>query len=324
VGFSHVNSKHKIDPKLQNNDYPSWSFNNNRLSVKVLLFKNVDMNIFKNYLLINGYEIDEFNSFSNSVTLSIDPADLSSLSEINEVWYIEPIDPPGIPENKTARTLHRSNVINTNYASGRHYNGEGVVVMMQDDGYVQPHIDRNGRIDESFCNGCSTSAADDHGDHCSGTIMGAGNLDPQAKGMADAAFLYTMGYSTNNYTSSSAIPLLHTNYGVVITSTSYSNGTNAGYTSLASDIDQQVNLYPTLTHVFSAGNDGSANTGLGNGWANTTGGHKQAKNVIAVANLDENGNLANSSSRGPAADGRIKPDIGAKGSSVFSTEHNEK
>ena len=52
---------------------------------------------------------------------------------------------------------------------------------------------------------------------------------------------------------------------------------------------------------------------------NVTGGHKQGKNVITVANLTSTGGLASSSSRGPAADGRIKPDIGAKGSSVYST-----
>ena len=57
----------------------------------------------------------------------------------------------------------------------------------------------------------------------------------------------------------------------------------------------------------------------GSGWGNVTGGHKQGKNVIAVANLTLTGELASSSSRGPAADGRIKPDIGAKGSSVNST-----
>ena len=50
-----------------------------------------------------------------------------------------------------------------------------------------------------FVVGCSSNAGNDHGDHCSGTIMGAGNLDPVAKGMADGSFLYTMGYSTNNY-----------------------------------------------------------------------------------------------------------------------------
>ena len=107
---------------------------------------------------------------------------------------------------------------------------------------------------------------------------------------------------------------------VIITSKSYSNGCNAGYTSLAKDLDEQINLYPSLIHVFSAGNDGNSdcNYGAGSGWGNVTGGHKQAKNVIATANLTEVGGLASSSSRGPAADGRIKPDIGAKGTSVYS------
>jgi hypothetical protein len=43
------------------------------------------------------------------------------------------------------------------------------------------------------------------------------------------------------------------------------------------------------------------------------------KNVIAVANLDYQDGLSGSSSRGPAHDGRIKPDLAAKGSSVYST-----
>ena len=324
ISITSVKPEHKIDPKIQNNKFPSWAINNNWLSVKLLLYKNADIFSVEELIRINNYQIDDINISSNYITVTVDPNELSVLSSINEIWYIEPIDAPGFPENKTARTLHRSNTINTNYATGMHYNGEGVSVVMQDDGYVQPHIDRKGRIDESFCNGCSTSSGNDHGDHCSGTIMGAGNLDPTAKGMADGAFLYTMGYSTGNYTNSSAFPLLHTNYDVVVTSTSYSNGCNAGYTSLASDIDEQAALYTTLIHVFSAGNDGGSDCGYGagTGWGNVTGGHKQGKNVIAVANLDYVGDIASSSSRGPAEDGRIKPDIGAKGSSVYSTEHN--
>ena len=128
---------------------------------------------------------------------------------------------------------------------------------------------------------------------------------------------------------SNAFPSLYSNYDVVITSTSYSNGCNAGYTSLARDIDEQSNSFTNLIHIFSAGNNGSSSctspyiSGTsGANWGNVTGGHKQAKNVIAVANLTSIGNLAASSSRGPAADGRIKPDIGAKGSSVYSTEHD--
>ena len=49
---------------------------------------------------------------------------------------------------------------------------------------------------------------------------------------------------------------------------------------------------------------------------------KQAKNVIATANLNYNGTLVSSSSRGPASDGRIKPDIAAHGNGQISTDPN--
>ena len=41
----------------------------------------------------------------------------------------------------------------------------------------------------------------------------------------------------DNTISYNDVPNLYTNYNVVITSASYSNGCNAGYTSLASDLD---------------------------------------------------------------------------------------
>ena len=313
---------YKIDFKLRDGSFPEWSFKDNLLHIKVLLYKNIQISNEISMLEDFSENISDVNYSSNTVTISINPKDLNLISELSFVFYIEPIDPPGEPENYSGRTLHRSNTINTDYTAGRHYNGDGVNVMMHDDGYVEPHIDRQGRVDESFCSNCSSSSGDSHGDHVSGTIMGAGNLDPLAKGMADGSFLYVLGYSTNNYYQ--YVPNLYSNYDVVITSASYSNGCNAGYTSLASDLDAQNNLYPSLLHVFSAGNSGSSDCGYGagSGWGNVTGGHKQAKNVIAVANLTSTGALASSSSRGPAEDGRIKPDIGAKGTSVYSTYPN--
>ena len=101
--------------------------------------------------------------------------------------------------------------------------------------------------------------------------------------MTDGSFLYTMGYSTQNYTNSNAFPLLHTNYDVVVTSTSYSNGCNAGYTSLARDIDEQIiiilllfiffllEIMEALLVVMHISGTSGAN------WGNVTGGHKQAK-----------------------------------------------
>lgn len=312
----------KIDPKISNKSFPEWAFIDNKLHVKILFYKNINlMKIEESLLSIQSFTIQNTDYLNNNIVGSLDPVDLHSLASLNYVWYIEPIDPPSYPENKTAISLHRSNIINVNYPNGKKYNGEGINVMMQDDGLVGPHIDRQGRLDQSNCSGCSSSASNDHGDHVSGTIMGAGNLDPKAKGMADGAFLYVYGSSNNNYND---VPSLYQNNDVVITSKSYSNGCNAGYTSLAQDLDEQINSHPSLIHVFSAGNDGSSDCGYGagSGWGNVTGGHKQGKNVIATANLSQTSILASSSSRGPAADGRIKPDIGAKGTNVYSTEYN--
>lgn len=318
INVLNILPKHKLDFKINDGKYPDWALNGDRLTIKILFYKDYDFSTYRENLIGVNYILKYENESYKSITVEIDKEDLSKISKINDVWFIEPIDPPSIAENKTARTLHRSNAINTQYLGGKKYNGEGINIMMQDDGLVGPHIDRQGRLDQSFCIGCSSNANDDHGDHVSGTIMGAGNLDPTTKGMADASFLYVYGSSNNNYYD---VPTIYQNNDVIITSKSYSNGCNAGYTSLAEDLDAQINQHPSLIHVFSAGNNGTSDCGYGagSGWGNVTGGHKQAKNVICVANLTQISNLAGSSSRGPAADGRIKPDIGAKGTSVNST-----
>ena len=90
-------------------------------------------------------------------------------------------------------------------------------------------------------------------------------------------------------------------------------------------MDNQIFNNPTVLHVFSCGNSGTSNCdyGAGSGWGNITGGHKQGKNVIATANLYFDGSLVNSSSRGPAYDGRIKPDIAANGVQMSTDEDND-
>ena len=309
---------YKIDKKLKQTRFPVWTIKEGLLHVKVLLFEDIIISDVVEDFRFLSESIEDVNEFSHSITISLNPQNLNLISELNSVSFIEPIDPPSEKENHEGRTLHRSNVINTNFSTGRHYDGSGINVMMQDDGLIGPHIDYQGRIDQSNCTGCSSSFSNDHGDHVAGTIMGSGNLDPLVAGMANGAFLYVYSSSDNNYYD---VPTIYQNNDVIITSKSYSNGCNAGYTSLSKDLDEQILLYPSLIHVFSAGNSGTSDCGYGAGsnWGNVTGGHKQAKNVIAVANLNGLGVLASSSSRGPAADGRIKPDIGAKGTSVNST-----
>lgn len=309
----------KQTANLYQKQYPTWAMRGKgKIQVNVTYYSIVKAADAKEAFQNEGWKIEYSNDFGRYLTLELPINELEALTHLPLVQFIEPIDPPSEAENYTARTLHRSNAIATEYSTGRHYDGTGVTVMMQDDGIIGPHIDYEGRLPDQF----PTFNNGDHGDHVAGIIMGAGNIDPKNRGMAYGADLYVYGAApaypgfdsisnANHYASK----------GIVLTSTSYSNGCNAGYTSLARTMDQQVQTYSALMHVFSAGNSGTSNCGYGAGntWGNVTGGHKIGKNVIAVANLDLNDGLANSSSRGPAHDGRIKPDVSAKGSSVIST-----
>ena len=156
----------------------------------------------------------------------------------------------------------------------------------------------------------------------SGTLIGAGNLNPNNMGMARGSELFVVNY-VGSFLDSNTTMLINDG-SIQITNSSYGDGCNDGYNSRARTVDSQINTEPTLLHVFSTGNSGTSNCGYGagSGWGNITGGHKQGKNVIAVASTDFSGDLSGFSSRGPATDGRIKPDIAAHGEDVTQTTPN--
>lgn len=314
-----IQPEFKLTEILRDKNYPHWTlFGEDQIELIGAYFAPFNKERAVDQLASIGGTFVSQNVLQGTMNVRVPLSQLEALYALPGFYYFETLPDAGEPENLVGRTNHRSNTLYQDFAGGLQYNGEGVNVMMQDDGEIGPHIDYTGRIDQSNCNGCSTNPANDHGDHVSGTIMGAGNLNPDNRGMANGVGLDVYSSSNNNY---NLFPGLFDNDDIVITSKSYSNGCNSGYTSLARQLDQQVHDRPQLTHVFSAGNSGTTDCGYGAGsnWGNITGGHKAGKNVIAVGNLSHTDVLAGSSSRGPAEDGRIKPDICAVGSSVTST-----
>ena len=249
---------------------------------------------------------------AHGISVRINPSDLQRVAALPEVQFVQPKEAPGEPENLIGTKNHRATAIRVPFPGGRNYRGTGVVVGHGDDGDIEPHVDFKGRITANL----SGPSQGDHGDHVAGTIMGAGNIDPDGEGQAPGASLVYYDYPGNL----NGVDAHYTTYGVRVTASSYSNGCNTGYTSFTQQMDQDIVQNYHLMHVFSAGNNGTANCnyGAGSGWGNITGGHKQAKNVIAVANVQANDAIAGSSSRGPAHDGRIKPDVSALGTNVYS------
>ena len=314
-----ISQKIKTSPAIQNEEIPDWAKEKNRVLLKLKFYKNLPHGLVAKYCEADGIKIVATNNVNNFLRVSIPIKNIEKTAALPYVAYLDFIPPPDIPDDLLARSLHRSNVIDSAFPTGRKYNGKGVGVLCRDDGFVGPHIDFKGRIDLSNVDAPNLLLGD-HGDGVSGIICGAGNLDPRFKGMATGSDLFVVDYEPDFLDETMA---LHFTKNVLVTNSSYSNGCNAGYTDVTETVDQQLFQNPTLMHVFSAGNSNNQDCGYdaGDQWGNITGGHKQAKNCITVANLDPDGTLVNTSSRGPAHDGRIKPDIAANGAGQVSTRH---
>jgi len=317
-GIVPVDGRVKLSEALKNGDIGSWAIQGDHILVTLEHHSYVSTDFVINDLSRKQIAVVQQYKGSTNIDLAIPNNCLEELSNLAYVKWVEVIVAPDVKDDTRGRSLHRSSGLDTQTGAGRNYTGVGVGVMVRDDGIVGPHIDFEGRIDNSGASGTGQT----HGDGVAGIMAGAGNLNPLMRGMAAGSDVFVVNYVAN-FLDSETQNFIN-NGDVQITNSSYSNGCNAGYTSITRTVDQQTRNIPSLLHVFSAGNSNNQNCGYGAGnqWGNITGGHKQGKNVIATANVFFDGSLVNSSSRGPAHDGRIKPDITANGQNQNSTNEN--
>lgn len=231
------------------------------------------------------------------------------------VEYIQPAPPKDQPLNYNSRVGSRANALNSSVANGgKGLNGEGVVIGVGDNADIQNHVDFNGR----FVNR-NASAFNAHGVHVTGTVAGAGNINETRRGYAPKATIISQGFSGVLDNAATYVQ----DYGMVITNNSYGNivecGYNGTYDLYSRMMDQQAFDLPNLLHVFSAGNSGgNVCSPYPLGFHTVIGSYQTAKNVITVGASDDSGAVATFSSKGPVKDGRLKPEIVAMGSGVYS------
>ncbi len=308
----------KKSKRLRDNDFPDYAVvATGQIDLKIRLQGDVEVSSVESLLKSLHVQVLSSHPQLGSITVRVFQSDIDRLARLSFVRYAEPISGPSIPEDTRGRSLHRSNTINQELIFGRHYNGDSVTISLADDGEVGPHIDFQGRLISLM----NTGPGGNHGDMTSGIVVGAGNLDPTIRGMADGAtiLIHDIGPYDHIYNS----PAFFNQYGAVITSTSYSQGCN-DYNSDSQDADQLAFDNRLFTFVFSAGNRGQSDCGYGAGspWGSITGGMKIGKNVISCANLDPYEVIDPTSSNGPADDGRIKPEIASNGADQLSTDES--
>ncbi len=204
-------------------------------------------------------------------------------------------------------TTNQVNVLHGLYPS---YNGTGFSLSIKEQAFDSSDIDLINRVvfDQS-----SPSASSSHATRMATIAAGAGNSSPFSKGAAWGARVHSSSFETllpDN-------PQLYIASSISVQNHSYGTGIENYYATDAAAYDQLSIEQPWLLHVFSAGNIGLETPGHGRyaglPAANLSGSFKMSKNSLVVGAIDSFYNVESRSSRGPAYDGRIKPELVAFG-----------
>lgn len=244
---------------------------------------------------------------------------LGALAEAPFLLSVSVRPPEDVADNYDGVIAHRANLLQSRLPGGRALDGRGIMVGVGDGGFIPEHLDLRHKLTNLY-----SIQNTDHPDHVSGTIAGSGIINPEYAGMAPKATMIA-DYFSNII--GNAVTYKNT-YGMVLTNNSYgfgiscpTSGTYSTYTSTSSGIDEQVSNNLSLIHCFAASNDGAitpcgSRTG---GFGTISLGYGGSKNAVVVGAVSIDDAIAGFSSRGPVADGRVKPDVCAVGTAVMST-----
>lgn len=190
-------------------------------------------------------------------------------------------------------------------------NGDGIVVSVKENKPDTTDIDFTGRF---LSANLSASTVSSHASIMSTMIAGGGNSWHLSKGAA-----WGSSISSSNFVNLLPDPnTAYQQYNISVQNHSYGVGVESYYGADAAAYDASAISNGSLLHVFSSGNAGNSSpssgtyTGLA-GFANLTGSFKMAKNIITAGAADSFAVAEVLSSKGPAHDGRVKPELVAFG-----------
>ncbi len=192
-----------------------------------------------------------------------------------------------------------------------HLSGQGMAASVKEGAFNPADLDLKSRViaPEKFGKGHTQ-----HATTMATIIAGAGNTGPKGKGIATKALMATSDFK--ELMPENSATLLST--GISVQNHSYGVGVENYYGLESVAYDQQTFQNKQLLHVFSSGNSGNKAGATGTyanlaGYANLTGQFKTSKNTLSVGALEPNNKVGALSSKGPAYDGRIKPELVAYG-----------
>jgi Subtilase family/Secretion system C-terminal sorting domain len=215
------------------------------------------------------------------------------------------------PELFTGTIENQTNVVNRMQAAFPAYNGNDVTIGIKENTFDTADIDFKGRV---FINPAATPGGNSHASIMATISAGGGNTWYATKAAAWGSKIVSSSFSNLLPDANSFFQ----QYGVTVQNHSYGTAIENYYGPEAVAYDMQVANNPSQLHVFSSGNSGQSASISGtyngiSGFANLTGQFKMAKNILTVGATDSFYVIPSLSSRGPAYDGRVKPELVAQG-----------
>ncbi|HUH75097.1 MAG TPA: S8 family serine peptidase [Chitinophagales bacterium] len=264
-------------------------------------------------LNITLFEWDRTGKFC---TVIANQAQIESLSKNSFVSYIEPQVETRTPLLSVGRSLVNVNTVQLEIPKGLGIQGENIKIGVWDYGLTGFHRDIEGQfqnVENNFYNNGGTQ----HTTMVTGAIASKGILREESIGIAPKSKVYVYNFYGNII---DEILSAKNNYEVYVSNHSYNLGaaykcfSNYSYNTASVQIDQFSLDEPELVTVFAAGNSAAA---CAYDYKTIVAGFQYGKNIITVGNLQNNETFYPGSAKGPTNDGRLKPDVMAKGSSSF-------
>jgi hypothetical protein len=242
---------------------------------------------------------------STMIRAALTPGQLVAAMSLDTVVWADPVTAIGF-DMDNARIQGGANYVE---AAGN-YRGQGVRVETTE-GLEETHVDFVGRVLLRGANGVT-----DHGHCVAGCLAGSGAGNPAARSIlpqcdiVEGAYLSAgQHYAQITGSTDPAQP-----WRTMVASASWGSTLTPSYTSASQALDDAL-FVADLTRCQSQGNGGTLNS-RPEAWA---------KNVISVGGITHNdnpfpGDDTSGPGAGPAADGRMKPDICAYWDAVLTSD----
>ncbi|WP_347332773.1 S8 family peptidase [Marinimicrobium locisalis] len=301
---------HKIAPALQAQlltaaDYEGLN------TYRLLLLNEEYGSAMRNHILSMGGRVSQKLS-SKLWDIEVSPNMLLQLASRPEVEHVE-LWTPRESDMNLVREYGGANFLETVQLPG--YTGEGVRAEVLDDGLLASHSDFQSR--PPLLHG-PESAQYTHGTSVYGIVFGDGTNDPRARGiLPDAQQPIIASYVELEDREAHTARLVNPdgNYRAVFQTNSWGHGRTRAYTSISAQMDEIIFKHDLLI-TQSQSNAGTPDS-RPEAWA---------KNIVSVGGFHHYNSLdkdrhrwANGASTGPAADGRIKPDLSHFYDSIWTT-----